>query len=102
MQVIAHKEIDLSNYTPEDLEFSYPRGAQLSIEFDGSNKVSVQGHNILSDTFYTLPIIQKESYDILTEIDSAGIYDIDISSVDRFKLIVSGNKGIIYIKVIGG
>lgn len=101
MQTIANRVIDLSNYTPEDLEFCYPRGAQLSINFESSTTLSVQGHNVLSDTFYTLPIVEKMSYDVITEIKKAGMYDIDISSVDMVKLIVEGKKGKIYVKVTG-
>lgn len=102
MQIIANRQIDLSNYTPEDLEFIYPRGAQLSIEIAESSAISVQGHNVLSDTYYTLPIIEKKSYDVMTEIKKAGVYDVDISSVDRVKIVTKGNKGMVYIKVIGG
>lgn len=101
MEIIARREIDVSNYTPEDLEFCYPKGAQLSIELDGSNTVGVQGHSALSDTYYTLPIIEKQTYDIVTSASNAGVYDVDISSVDKFTLSITGS-GKIYIKVIGG
>lgn len=100
MQVIANRQIDLSSYTPEDLEFNYPRGAQLSIELDGLSVVSVQGHNVLSDMYYTLPIIDKSNYDVLTKAKKAGIYSVDISCVDTVRIETDSNKGVMYIKVI--
>lgn len=102
MHIIVNKEIDLSTCTPDDLELCYPRGTQLSIELAEPNQLSVQGHNVLSDTFYALPIIEKTSYDVLTEIQKAGVYDINISSVDRVKIITPSETGIIHIRVIGG
>lgn len=102
MRTIALREIDLSNYAPEELEFVFPRGEQMTIEADGGASIEVHGHNLMSDTFYIMPIIQKISYDIITSITDNGIYDVDITSVDRVKLVVNGTSGKIYIKIIGG
>ncbi len=100
MQVIVNKIIDLSNCTPEDLKLGYPRGTQLNIELDGLSVISIQGHNMLSDTYYTLPIIDKSNYDVLTKAKKAGMYEVDISCVNTVKIETESNKGNIYIKVI--
>lgn len=99
MQIIVNKIVDLSNCTPEDLMFICPRGTQLSIELDGLSVISVQGHNVLSDTFYTLPIINATNYDVLTKASKSGIYTVDISSVDVVN-IETNNKGKMYVKIV--
>lgn len=100
MQIIVNKEIDLSNCTPGDLRFNYPRGTQLILELDGSTVVSVQGHNMLSDTYYILPIIEVASYDILTKAKKKGMYNVDITNVDTVEVLTDSTKGKLYIKII--
>lgn len=101
MQVIVNRQVDLSNYTPDELEFSYPRAAQLIIETKNDFSISIEGHNMLSDTYYTMPIIEQTSYDVISNITTAGLYSVDISSVDKVKIIHSETAGQIYIKILG-
>lgn len=99
MQIIANRMIDLADYEPSDLIINYPRANRLGIQTDGTAKLTVQGHNVLADTYYTLPIVETSSYDVLTEITKAGVYEVDISAVDVVKVVPSENKGTIYLKV---
>lgn len=98
MQIMVNRMINLTNYEPNDLIIDYPRANKLSIETDGKAQLTVQGHNVLSDTYYTLPILEPNSYDILMKITKAGIYEVDISAVGVVKVIPSKDDGTIYLK----
>lgn len=102
MKTILNTKIDLSNYNEDELVIGNT-GSLLTIQFvsNSGSAVSVLGKNIGAEDYVVLGGIDMATMSVISNISTDGLYNFDVSGVDKIKIDVdaSNTTSIIYIKI---
>lgn len=92
MAILRDKTIDASNVTDSDKYIKGIQGSSLSIQVDGSVKLSVSGghSNTVDGPNYSLMGVNMSTLAKVSNITSAGIYLFIIEGLDEVELNLSG------------
>ena len=102
MEILRDKIIDTSKMTSKDKIIKNITGNTMSIQIDGSAKLSMKGShaNFESNESYAIALINMTTLDKVTETNAPGLYLAVVEGIDEMELEISGS-GVIHWKELG-